>query len=49
VQVATDIILAFAYCAEKHPPDRVEKAEETMRFVSITILSFFVLEWVVEV
>jgi hypothetical protein len=48
VQVCTDIILANTFCG-KHPPHRVEKAEEALRFCSITILSFFVLEWVTEV
>lgn len=47
--MATDIIIAAATCGEEHPSEAVHTAEETLRALSITILSFFILEWIVEV
>lgn len=49
VQVATDIILSSVYCGHAHPPHKAVVAEEWLRYASILILSFFVLEWIVEV
>eukprot|EP00892_Ulva_mutabilis_P005500 jgi/Ulvmu1/3321/UM155_0004.1 len=46
--VATDIILASVYCSRDHPPHDVEVAEKWLRYGSICILSFFVLEWLLE-
>lgn len=48
-QVGTDIILSSVYCGYDHPPHAVEDAEEWLRILSIIILSFFVLEWLLEV
>ena len=49
LQVGTDIILSQVYCDEEHPPHDVEVTEEWLRILSIAILSFFVIEWCVEV
>jgi len=48
MQVATDIIIGTVYCG-KHAPHSVELVEEWLRYGSILILSFFVLEWLLEV
>ena len=48
-QVATDIIIASVTCGEEHVSHAVHTAEETLRSISIAILSFFILEWLVEV
>lgn len=48
-QVGTDIILGSVYCGDDHPPHDVEVTEEWLRILSIIILSFFVVEWMVEV
>ena len=49
MQVGTDIILSSVYCGNDHPPHEVEVTENWLRIGSIIILSFFVLEWLLEV
>ena len=48
--VLADIFIIFQYCDdEDHKPHSVEKAEEGMRYASVAILVFFIIEWLVEV
>ena len=48
-QVGTDIILVTVYCSEGAPPKLLKTIEKSLLIGSIGILSFFVVEWWVEV
>ena len=49
LQVATDIVITGEICDEEEVSDSVHTAEDVIRRLSISILCFFVLEWIIEV